>query len=53
MKSRNERGFANSVDLRIHLPANLMIMFSFSGCDVFFPCGLSHVLGVFCGWGLK
>jgi hypothetical protein len=29
MKSRNECGFANSVDLRIHHPANLMIMFSF------------------------
>jgi hypothetical protein len=37
MKKQNECGFANSVDLRIHHPANLMIMFSFLVAMSSFP----------------
>jgi hypothetical protein len=53
MKSRTSAALRIRANCEIHHPADFYDHVFLSGCDVFFPCGLSHVMGVFCGWSLS
>jgi hypothetical protein len=53
MKSRTSAALRIRAICEIHHPADFYDHVFLSGCDVFFPCGLSHVMGVFCGWSLS